>query len=86
MLSCWCQSDDRDDLQVALALPNGNSDMAQGEHQFCGNFEHSKDDMDCVLLFDGRSFRMEALAGRINNLRYAWVGSVRLRSKRYAAQ
>ena len=56
-------------MQVALALPSGNGNGGQVEHQFCGTFEHSKDDMDCVLLFDGRSFRMEALAGRINNIK-----------------
>lgn len=59
----------RHTMQVALALPSSNGNGGQVEHQFCGTFEHSKDDMDCVLLFDGRSFRMEALAGRINNLK-----------------
>lgn len=53
--------------QVALALPNGGTGNAA--HQFRGNFEHSKDDMDCVLVFDGHSFSLQALAGRINNLR-----------------
>lgn len=52
---------------MALTLPNSNA--GQPDQQFRGNFEHSKDDMDCVLLFDGSSFRLEALAGRINSVR-----------------
>lgn len=57
-----------DRSEVALALPNGSTGSAA--HQFRGNFEHSKDDMDCVLVFDGHGFSLEALAGRINNLRH----------------
>lgn len=52
---------------MALTLPNSNA--GQPDQQFRGNFEHSKDEMDCVLLFDGSSFRLEALAGRVNGVR-----------------
>ena len=32
---------------------------------FRGNFEPSRDDLDCVLIFDGTGFRLERQAGTV---------------------
>lgn len=37
---------------------------------FHGTYEASKDDLDCVAIFDGHHWRLELLPGVVNHLRY----------------
>ncbi len=39
---------------------------------FTGSTEHAKDELDCVAVFDGTSFRLELLSGQVK-LRWAGV-------------
>jgi hypothetical protein len=56
-------------LQVAICLPNEAGDM---DVHFTGSTEHAKDELDCVAVFDGTSFRLELLSGQVK-LRWAGV-------------
>lgn len=48
--------------QVVLSLPNARQGTGgPSDVQFAGTLEPCKDDMDCVLLFDGASFRLETI-------------------------
>lgn len=60
-------------LQATLSLPN--SKASQGHVQFEGTLEHGKDGVDCVLVFEGGSCRLEALAGHVNNLRCSYTAA-----------
>jgi len=48
---------------------NGDLDIA-----YSGKFEPPKDDLDALLIFDGRSFRLEQLRGQIKTRWVAHMG------------
>ena len=54
-------------VQVTLKLPNAQAAAAPVE--FRGQHEASRDDLDCVAVFDGSSFTIEQVTGQVKNLR-----------------
>ena len=46
-----------------------NTQVGAAPMTFRGQFEPSKDDCDCVAIFDGTSFRLERAAGQVKSLR-----------------
>lgn len=58
--------------QVKLLYQDGSGASADGK-LFHGVMEMSKDGLDCALIYDGNSWRLEMVSALVNNLR--WVCS-----------
>ena len=54
-------------MQVTLKLPNSKPGAAPVE--FRGQHEASRDEFDCVAVFDGSTFTVERVTGQVKNLR-----------------
>ena len=57
--------------QVTFQIPSADAGVAP--MTFKGQYEAAKDELDCVAIFDGSSFKLERTDGHVKNLRHASV-------------
>ena len=53
--------------QVVVQLPDSTCEGA--DVAFSGRYESSRDNLDCVALFDGTSWRVELVQGLVKTLK-----------------
>ena len=59
---------------------NVKNDGAEGGIQMKGKFTKSEKDTECVLVFDGQSFRLEMIDGMFTQMRHVRRGMLKKRS------